>query len=273
VASWLVESPRWAFPFDCSTGGQWGLGDITGQGRVVIVITTSCWWAYALHILPGQPIPLMYFSDGFWKAIGQGQSIWSAFLTGRATVESAGELCGDYAYTCQRPWLDDTGDAWFDAADGLVAQTRGLGASFGGGIAPYIDWLTVSAIQDGRATIRVQARHDSQVERVWARIFAPSFEPPETDDGAIGVIEVPEVELVRQSGDVFGVEYVGFLESGAYQVVVYAMDDDRNVALPRWVRKCRVGFEQFADFRIGWDRSGDLCGLANSSDCIPSPIL
>ena len=220
---------------DTYQAGGWGSGEISGQGRIIVSSTSSRWFAYAPPIVTGQPIPLMYFSDGFWNAIGEGQSIWSAFLAGRKTVEAGGQRCGDYDYSCQRPWLDDTGDAWFDGTDGLVAQTQGLSASFGGSGAPYIDWLTVDDVSGGQATIRVQVRDDSRVERVWARIFAPSFTPPETTDGSIPEIEVPELELVWQSGDVFAIDYAGFTETGAYQVVVYAQDDEANVAAPRWV--------------------------------------
>ena len=216
------------------TGG-WGSGEISGQGRIIVSSTSSRWFAYAPPIVTGQPVPIMYFSDGFWNAIGEGQSIWSAFLAGRKTVEAGGQRCGDYDYSCQRPWLDDTGDAWFDGTDGLVAQTQGLSASFGGSGAPYIDWLTVGDVSGEQATIRVQVRDDSSVSRVWARIFAPSFTPPETADGSIPEIDVPEVELVRESGDLFVIAYDGFAETGAYQVVVYAQDDEENVASPRWV--------------------------------------
>ena len=171
-------------------------------------------------------------------ALAEGQNVWYAYLAGRAQVES-GKVgsCGDYDFNflCQRPWLDDTGDAWFDTSDGLEAQMRGLRASFGGGIAPYIDWLTVGEISSGQATVRAQVRDDNAVTRVWARIFAPSFTPPESVDGTIPVIEVPEVELTRQSGDVFVVNYTGFTESGVYQVVLYAQDDEGYTSIPRWV--------------------------------------
>ena len=61
------------------------------------------------------------------------------------------------------------------------------------------------------------------------------LEPPESEDGIIPVSEVPEVELARESGDVFAVDYGGFTETGAYQVVVYAEDDEGQVSIPRWV--------------------------------------
>jgi hypothetical protein len=49
------------------------------------------------------------------------------------------------------------------------------------------------------------------------------------------VIDVPEAELSAASGDVFALDYAGFTEEGAYQVVVYAMDDEGNVSVPRSV--------------------------------------
>ena len=212
----------------------YGLDEITGHGRVVVASTVYSSRAYA----PSGPNTFLYFSNGFWWTLGQGQSVWDAFLAGRTQVESSPiGRCGDYDFNswCQRPWLDDTGDAWFDASDGLIAQTRGLHASFSGGIAPYIDWLTVDEVSAGQAVVRAQVRDDSEVTRVWARVFAPSFTPPESADGTIPVIEVPEVELTRESGDVFSVAYPDFTEAGVYQVVLYAQDDDGYTSIPRWV--------------------------------------
>ena len=103
------------------------------------------------------------------------------------------------------------------------------------GIAPYIDWLTVGEVSAGQAVVRAQVRDDSEVTRVWARVFAPSFTPPESADGTIPVIEVPEVELTRESGDVFSVAYPDFTEAGVYQVVLYAQDDDGYTSIPRWL--------------------------------------
>jgi hypothetical protein len=209
----------------------YGADEISGHNRVVVASTVYSSQAYGAN-------PWMYFSAGFWRALGEGQSVWHAFLAGRSEVESGGVgQCGDYAFDffCQRPWLDDTGDAWFDGADGQLAQTRGLAASFGGGAAPYIDWAQAGEVTEGQATIEVQVRDDGSVTRVWMRVFAPSFVPPTGEDGSIPVIDVPEVELTRQSGDVFTVDYTGFTEAGVYQVVVYAQDDDRYTSTPRWV--------------------------------------
>jgi hypothetical protein len=49
------------------------------------------------------------------------------------------------------------------------------------------------------------------------------------------VIDVPEKELSAASGDVFTLDYNGFTEEGVYQVVVYAMDDEGNTAIPKSV--------------------------------------
>jgi hypothetical protein len=221
---------------DTYQSGAYGLDEISGHGRIVVGSTSSRWWAYAPPIVSGQPTPLMYFSDGFWHALDQGHDIWSAFLAGRATVEAAGQLCGDYDYVCQRPWLDDTGDAWFDTSDGQVAQGRGLAASFGSAIAPYIDWVEASDVAGGYATISAQVRDDGSVTRVWARVFAPSFQPPQTTDGSVPIVDVPEVELGSVGDDVYRLEYGRFTEAGMYQVVVYALDDEDNAATPKWVK-------------------------------------
>jgi hypothetical protein len=212
----------------------YGLEEISGHGRVVVASTTYSSQAYA----PRGADSLMYFSEGFWRAVGGGKNLWHAYLEGRSQVESGGVgNCGDYDFVffCQRPWLDDTGDAWFDSDDGQVAQSRGLAASFGSGVAPYIDWAEVGGVTDGQATIQAQARDDGSVERVWARVFAPSFEPPTSSDGSIPVIEVPEEDLSAVGGDVFTLDYDGFTEEGVYQIVVYAMDDEGNVSVPRQV--------------------------------------
>ena len=221
---------------DTQQSGAWGTHEISGHGRVVIASTTSRWWAYAPPIVGGQPTPVMYFSGGFWRALGEGQTLWHAFLAGRSEVESAAiGRCGDYAYTCQRPWLDDTGDAWFDARDGLVAQQRGLAVAFAGEVAPYIDWAEAGEIQAGRATLRAQVRDDGSVTRVWARVFGPSFTPPTSTDGSIPVIIVPEATLTRSAGDIFMADYPDFTEPGAYQVVLYALDDEGHTSAPRAV--------------------------------------
>mgnify|MGYP000856795506 FL=1 len=221
---------------DTQQNGDWGAQEISGHGRVVVASTTSRWWAYAPPIVGGRPTPVMYFSGGFWRALGEGQTLWHAFLTGREEVEGVPiGKCGDYAYTCQRPWLDDTGDAWFDTSDGLIAQSRGLATAFAGEIAPYIDWVEVGEIQNGRATLRAQVRDDGSVTRVWARVFAPSFTLPTSTDGSVPVISVPEAMLTRSVGDVFMVEYAGFTEPGAYQVVLYALDDEGHTSAPRAV--------------------------------------
>jgi len=219
---------------DAQEQGDYGLEEISGHGRVVVASTTYSSQAYA----PGGSNARMYFSAGFWRALGEGQTLWHAFLAGRSEVESGGVgQCGDYAFDffCQRPWLDDTGDAWFDGADGQLAQTRGLAASFGGGVAPYIDWVQVGEVTEGQASVEAQVRDDGSVARVWLRVFAPSFEPPTGEDGSISVIDVPEADLGAASGDVFALDYTGFTEEGVYQIVVYAMDDEGNVSVPRSV--------------------------------------
>ena len=66
-------------------------------------------------------------------------------------------------------------------------------------------------------------------------MFAPSFELPQTDDGSVPVVEVPEVDLESGSGNTFAMSYDVFSEEGVYQVVFYAMDNEGKTAMPKWV--------------------------------------
>ena len=129
-----------------------------------------------------------------------------------------------------------------DEDDGQVARRQSL-VVLGGGSIPVVDWVTVGEVSEsGVGTITAQIRDDGDIERVWARVFGPSFEPPESGDGSVPVIEVPEVKLEEVGGDVYEGQYWGFTERGVYQVVVYAVDKEGHGGMPRWVSvgECEV---------------------------------
>ena len=133
----------------------------------------------------------------------------------------------------QTPWLDDNGDAMYDAKDGELARGRGLAAYFGGGV-PVIDWVRVSEPDErGHASIEARVRDDVAVVDVTAAIYAPSYVEP-LPGGNMPEMNVPTMTLGLSGGDVYrGVSGI-FREEGAYRVVVYARDNQDNHALPCW---------------------------------------
>jgi len=89
-----------------------GAFEISKPGRVVIASTSAALVAYA----SAQGV---YFSDAFFPAFGQGQSLWASFHAGRAALQAAS--------LNQDPWLDDNGDATANGLDdGAAAASRVL---------------------------------------------------------------------------------------------------------------------------------------------------
>jgi len=87
-----------------------GTFEMSKQGRAVVASTSSTLNAYA-------SAQGAYFSDAFFWALGQGQSLWASFRAGRAAIQGF----------LQEPWLDDSGDATANGADdGAVAASRFL---------------------------------------------------------------------------------------------------------------------------------------------------
>jgi hypothetical protein len=224
---------------DLYESNGWGLETLSrnDRQRVIVSSTSSSWYAYGPP-LDGAWEPYLFFSNGFLHALGpEGgyQDVWNAYQAGVGYVESMGQVPGLGSIASQTPWLDDNGDQRMDSSDGTRAQERGLGhLSAFGGVNPYIASLEVTDVSEaGEATITAEVVDDGALDMVWARVFAPSFEPPESGDGTIPVIDVPEVALVGSS--IFTGTYSGFTETGVYQVAVCARDGDGNYAQPRWV--------------------------------------
>lgn len=194
---------------------------ISGHNRVVIASTSSTLNAY--------PSPQGgYFSDVFWTAVGQNQDLKTAFEWAKQAVQATG--------LSQHPWLDDNGDAVADGRDGALARGRGLGGAFAGS-PPVIDWVTVEAAS-GQATLQAQVRDDFGVSLVWAEVYAPDFvEPEPSQDGTTPVLNIPTTTLMLAGSNLYGATYP-LTQTGSYRLVVYALDDEGNRALPQAMRVC-----------------------------------
>jgi hypothetical protein len=190
---------------------------ISKAGRVVIVSTgrTSNAYASAQGAL---------FSDAFFSAVANSKSLWNSFEQGQIAVEVAGHYD-------QTPWLDDNGDWLSNPADGVYARERYV-TSFFGSLLPEIAAASVSL--DGvEGTIAAQVeRGDAPLDLVWAAVYAPSFQEPTTTTMDL---RVPLVKLEPDLGQegLYLANYAGFVEEGAYRVVIYAADETGNQALPK----------------------------------------
>jgi hypothetical protein len=79
---------------------------------------------------------------------------------------------------------------------------------------------------------RVRIEESKVISEVWALVYAPAYEPPESGEG-LGQENVPRVDLVDGEGDGTYEATYAFSESGLYRVVAYAIDDARLNARPR----------------------------------------
>jgi len=208
----------------CYSGGFIeGAQGISKAGRLIMTSTNQQNVAYA-------SADGAYFSDQFLAALRQGYSLHNSF---RAAYAVSRELTG----FIQEPWLDGNGNHIpNEPEDVTLASQRAAGypdKAASDTWAPYV--VTVQGppkITERHGVIQAEVRDDKHVRRVWAVIYAPSYQPP-----ASGFELVPEtlptIVLQSQGNDKFSGEYPGFDELGTYRVAVYAEDDDNLIAQPK----------------------------------------
>ena len=184
---------------------------------MVLASTTSDWLAFGPAGGQG-----LYFSNAFFSALENEQSLYASYLAGRQAVEAQDLL--------QRPWLDDNGDRRSDSADGSLASDRALRRAALGGQTPRIEWVRGDA-RSGQILARVS--DDSASVNVRAEVFAPSYVPPQPDgSGTTRIVDVPVVVLRDLDGDgVYAGEH-NFTESGNYRLVAHAQDAEGHLGLP-----------------------------------------
>ena len=203
----------------CHSGSFIDLSQSVSQpGRVVIASTGAYQLAYASQ--QGAT-----FSDAFITALGQGMNLNSSFAEAQWAVQQA--------HPTQIPWLDDDGDGVPNGdGDGDVAAQRGFAVSFGvGDWPPYIARAVVNQAT-GRIEAEVRIEEGKVISEVYALLYAPSYEPPETSED-LELEDVPRVTLTDPDGDGLYTATTGeFVEQGAYRVVVYAVDTTGMNARP-----------------------------------------
>ncbi|MBN1890915.1 MAG: right-handed parallel beta-helix repeat-containing protein, partial [Thermoflexales bacterium] len=194
---------------------------ISTPGRVVIASTGA--WPVAYASASGAA-----FSDAFVAALGRGMSLHSSFAEARWSLQQA--------HPDQTPWLDDNGNGVpNELEDGQVAALRGF--AYAGTFddvewPPYIIWASVDQ-PSSLIQAEVQVASGRVISEVWALLYAPSYQPPETSE-EMEVEDVPRVTLTDPDGDgVYDAVTGEFVEQGDYRVVVYATDSSGLGARPR----------------------------------------
>jgi hypothetical protein len=190
---------------------------LSKNGRVVIASTGRTNLAYA-------SAQGAYFSDAFFSAVVESNSLMASFSQAQGAVALTG--------VSQTPWLDDNGDQRFDASDGALAANRYIASAFGA-LSPEISSASVSK-QAGTISAWVQPGNEP-LQLVWAAVYPPSFQEPTFTTMELGV---PLVRLERdpQREGHFSGTYGTFGEEGRYRVVIYAEDRAGNQALPKLVQ-------------------------------------
>jgi hypothetical protein len=197
------------------------LQTVSAPGRVVIASTGA-------HNVAWASDDGAVFSDHFLNALAEGQSLYSGFQTARWAVQAS--------HRDQTPWIDDDGDGVpNEGDDGGEAARRGF--TFAGTLGgeewpPYVvQSLGPADIEDGEGVIQAEVRDDEGVRRVWAVVYPPSYEPPETSDELVREA-LPTMVLLNQGNGWYAATYTGFDEAGAYRVVIHAEDEDGLEARP-----------------------------------------
>ena len=195
---------------------------VSGPERVVIASTGA--YADAFASQDGA-----LFSDAFIAALGRGMSLYSSFSEAKWAVQQA--FPGR-----QTPWLDDNGDGQPNGStDGQEAAQRGF--AYAGTFAdiswpPYIARAGFNQ-ETGSMVAEVQVQESKTISEVWALLYAPSYEPPESSE-ELEKENVPKVVLTDPDEDgLYTTTTTEFVEQGAYRVVVYAMDDEGLNARPK----------------------------------------
>ncbi|MEM7124923.1 MAG: hypothetical protein AAF702_01265 [Chloroflexota bacterium] len=203
--------------FEMCHAGSFITGEqsISKANRLVLASTSEERLAYASE-------SGAIFTDHLIPALRQRSSVLNSFQSALWAVNQFQPL--------QQPQLDGNGNGIpNEPADEEIAAQRGF--SFSGSFppdewAPYVQSVNPVEIENGQAVIRARVLDDEQVERVWAVIYPPSYEPITEGDAMINELSVlPTIVLQSQGNNEYAATYTGFNEPGIYTIVIHSEDD------------------------------------------------
>ncbi|MCX6043638.1 MAG: hypothetical protein NT075_00885 [Chloroflexi bacterium] len=206
---------------------------IAGPNRLVVAATSPAGLAWPTS-------RGMLFSDTFWAALDQGGSLAQSFAEAQQAIAASGYACVGAATLCQQPLL----------ADGRpLDDVSGLSLADGWSLpAPYL--ATGPVIDQGQViwqkgdvngVIQASVRGVTPGGRVEAHILPPDFFIAAPTPGHLpaqaGLI-VPlqwTGDFDHQSAALYTGLFDGFIQTGPYQIAIYAWDAEDRSAPPRLI--------------------------------------
>ena len=197
-----------------------------GKERIVITSagpSETAWFS---------PMGDVSFSSFFWKQIGNGATVYEAFVQANLALSFLSRI-SSISYSCARQsaLLDDNGNgAGNDAGDGALARqhTIGMGIKFADD-PPQIG--SVSILQnEGLITIRAeQVSATAPLKKVWGIVKPISYCPGNSgrENSGLHEIEMQLKEAGAYEGSILAKDYQ------AIKVSVYARDIDNNTSMSR----------------------------------------
>ncbi|NUP90777.1 MAG: VCBS repeat-containing protein, partial [Candidatus Sumerlaeia bacterium] len=195
-----------------------------GQQRVVIASTLVDQDAY---FTAGGHVS---FSDALLGALEGGLTLGEAFDLAQGAMDRY-----------QRAQMDDNRDGVYDRdVDGALARTWEVGAPFTAGAdRPQIGTISANQTLTGGGTDALIWADDvtgaSAVERVWAVVVSPEFQPNPDDLAEFPIEEqLTQRELTYDPVDErYEATLTGLSSLGAYKVILYARDVWGGVSFPK----------------------------------------
>ncbi|NUP90520.1 MAG: VCBS repeat-containing protein, partial [Candidatus Sumerlaeia bacterium] len=196
----------------------------SGQDRVVIASTLESEDAF---FTAGGHVS---FSDALLGAIEGGLTLGEAFDLAQGAMDRY-----------QRAQMDDNGDGLYDRdGDGALARAWEVGASFtAGSDRPQIGLISANQTLSGGVSTALVWADDvtgaSAVDRVWAVVVSPEFQPNPDDLAEFPIEEqLTQRELTYDPVDErYEVTLTGLTSLGAYKVILYARDVWGGVSFPK----------------------------------------
>jgi len=166
------------------------------------------------------------FSDQLLMALTQKESLYSSFQTALGAVQIGNPN--------QNPVLDSNGNGLpNEAADLQLAAQRGFDFAGTFDDEQWPPYIVTAKIVAANSELQAEVQDDTQVKRVWAYLYPPSYQPPANTGNEMIQETLTAFLLTNQGNNRWAGKYPPMTESGTYRLVIYAEDDKSLQARPR----------------------------------------